>query len=247
MSRNYELMAQLALEEDTPVWNRAAETDRRSTIPAAHAKARRDGSAADEQMLRLVHRVFLSPNEKAPRQVVFCGVDGRNASSSVCAAAGRTLALESSKTVCLVDASVRSAPLSGLLGTGSALQHEAASVCLKAQCFQMEDNLWLAGPHLLGDQSRRLLPVAGLKRRLAQLLEEFDFVLLDAPGASVSGDAQLLGLLADAAILVIEAQKTRKLTARNAQESLRDAGVRLLGTVFANRSFPIPEALYRRL
>jgi Mrp family chromosome partitioning ATPase len=247
MSRNYELMAQLALEEDTQVWDRAAEADRRSTIPTAQPKARRDGSVTDEQMQRLVHRVFLSSNENAPRQVVFCGVDGRNASSSVCAAAGRALALESSKTVCLVDASVRSAPLSGMLGTGPAFRHVDAPVSLQAQCFQLEDNLWLAGPDILGDQSRRLLPVADLKRRLAQLLEEFDFVLIDAPGAGVSGDAQLLGLLADAAILVIEAQKTRKLTARNAQESLQDAGVRLLGTVFANRSFPIPEALYKRL
>jgi Mrp family chromosome partitioning ATPase len=134
-----------------------------------------------------------------------------------------------------------------MLGTGPAFRHVDAPVSLQAQCFQLEDNLWLAGPDILGDQSRRLLPVADLKRRLAQLLEEFDFVLIDAPGASVSGDAQLLGLLADAAILVIEAEKTRKLTARNAQESLQDAGVRLLGTVFANRSFPIPEALYKRL
>jgi len=247
MSRNYELMAQLALEEDTTVWDGAAATDRRSEIPAAPATVRRAGSADDEQMLRLVHRVFLSSNKDAPRQVVFCGVDVRNASSSVCAAAGRTLALESSRTVCLVDASVRSAPLSNLLGTKQTFQHVDAPVSLQAQCFQMEDNLWLAGPEILGDHSRKLLPVASLKRRLTQLLEEFDFVLIDAPGTSVSGDAQLLGSLADAAILVVEAQKTRRLTARNAQESLQDAGVRLLGTVLANRSFPIPEALYKRL
>jgi len=244
MSRNYELMAQLALEEDTTAWERTAAADRRGTVPAAAPAMPR--GAADEQMLRLVHRVFLSSNN-APRQVVFCGVDDRNASSSVCAAAGRTLAFESSSTVCLVDASVRSAPLSGLLGVGPTLHRVDASASLQAKCFQVEDNLWLAGPDIVGDHSRKLLPAAVLKRRLARLLEEFDFVLIDAPGTSISGEAQLLALLADAAILVVEAQKTRRLTARNAQESLRDAGVRLLGTVLANRSFPIPEALYRRL
>jgi Mrp family chromosome partitioning ATPase len=56
-----------------------------------------------------------------------------------------------------------------------------------------------------------------------------------------------LGQVADAAILVIEANSTRRLTARNAKETFDAAGVRLLGTVLHNRSFPIPEKLYRRL
>jgi Mrp family chromosome partitioning ATPase len=72
-------------------------------------------------------------------------------------------------------------------------------------------------------------------------------MLIDAPGTSVCGDAQLLSLVADAAILVIEANSTRRLTARKAKESLDAAGVRLLGTVLNNRSFPIPEKLYRKL
>jgi Mrp family chromosome partitioning ATPase len=72
-------------------------------------------------------------------------------------------------------------------------------------------------------------------------------MLIDAPGTSVCGDAQLLGQIADAAILVIEANSTRRLTARKAKESLESAGVRLLGTVLCNRLFPIPERLYRIL
>jgi Mrp family chromosome partitioning ATPase len=72
-------------------------------------------------------------------------------------------------------------------------------------------------------------------------------MLIDAPGISVCGDAQLLGQIADAAILVIEANSTRRLTARKAKESLDAAGVRLLGTVLNNRIFPIPEGIYRKL
>jgi Mrp family chromosome partitioning ATPase len=78
-------------------------------------------------------------------------------------------------------------------------------------------------------------------------VDEFEYMLIDAPGTSVCGDAQLLGLVADAAILVIEANSTRRLTARKAKETLDAAGVRLLGTILHNRSFPIPEGLYKRL
>jgi Mrp family chromosome partitioning ATPase len=108
-------------------------------------------------------------------------------------------------------------------------------------------NLWLAGPNILADNSRVLLPPVQLKERLAELRGEFEYMLIDAPGTSVCGDAQLLGLVADAAILVVEANVTRRLTARKAKESLEAAGVHLLGTVLHNRSFPIPESLYKRL
>ena len=121
------------------------------------------------------------------------------------------------------------------------------SAPLREQCVKIGGNLWLAGPEILADNSRVLLPPDELKKRLAQLRETFEYMLIDAPGTSVCGDAQLLGLVADAAILVIEANSTRRLTARKAKESLEAAGVRLLGTVLHNRSFPIPSGLYKRL
>jgi Mrp family chromosome partitioning ATPase len=105
----------------------------------------------------------------------------------------------------------------------------------------------LAGPNILADNSRVLLPPIQLKERLAELRGQFEYMLINAPGTSVCGDAQLLGLVADAAILVIEANSTRRRTARKAMETLDAAGVRLLGTVLHNRTFPIPGLLYRKL
>ena len=108
-------------------------------------------------------------------------------------------------------------------------------------------NLYLAGPHLLSDERGSLLSADELKHRLTQLRTLFDYVLIDAPGAGVSGDAAILGQTVNAAVLVIEANSTRRLTARKAKETLDAAGVRLLGTVLHNRTFPIPEGIYRRI
>jgi receptor protein-tyrosine kinase len=198
-------------------------------------------------MLRLIQRIFLSANGSAPRQVVLCGVDGENGSSSVCAMAGRTLADNSSRPVCLVDANVRSPRLSGIFGVDTTIPFSSKSASVREQCVQIGGNLWLAGPNILADNSRVLLPPVQLKERLAELRNEFEYMLIDAPGTSVCGDAQLLSQVADAAILVIEANSTRRLTARKAKERLDMAGVRLLGTVLHNRSFPIPEGLYKAL
>jgi Mrp family chromosome partitioning ATPase len=100
---------------------------------------------------------------------------------------------------------------------------------------------------LLAGDNGALASVDELKERLAQLRGVFEYVLIDAPGTNVCEDARLLGQVADAAILVIEAHSTRRVTARKAKETLDAAGVRLLGTVLQNRSFPIPERLYKRL
>jgi Mrp family chromosome partitioning ATPase len=47
--------------------------------------------------------------------------------------------------------------------------------------------------------------------------------------------------------MVLEANSTRRITARKAKKTLEDGNVRVLGTVLNNRTFPIPEKIYRLL
>lgn len=243
MSRNFDLLSQIELEPDS--------TDEVAWSSVNHpvmVSVPKDASIdRSDEMLRLVQRIFLSANGSAPRQVVLCGVDEENGSSAICAKVGRTLAANSSQPVCLVDANVRSPSLSSIFGFDGRDALSGTAAPLHEQCVKVGSNLWLARPNILGDNSRVLIPVSELKERLAQLREAFEFVLIDAPGTSVCGDAQLLGQVVDVAILVIEANITRRVAARNAKETLDAAGVRLLGTVLHNRSFPIPEKLYKRL
>ena len=244
MSRNFDLLTQIKLEPES--------TDQAPWCPADRplmAPAPSDEGSIDrgDETLRLVQRIFLSANGIAPRQVVLCGVDEVNGSSSICARAGRTLAANSSRKVCVVDANVRSPGLSSIFGIDGSAAFSGTSAPLREKCVKVGDNLWLAGPNILADNSRVLLPVNELRERLAQLREVFEYMLIDVPGTSVCGDARLLGQVADAAILVIEANGTRRLTARKAKETLDSAGIRLLGTILNNRTFPIPRLIYHWL
>ena len=247
MSRNFELMTQLEIEAGITDKAISTAADQGARMAVAPILSSRSCDVGGEEILHLVQRIFLSANGSAPRQVVLCGVDDDNGSSSVCAKAGRTLAANSSRPVCLVDANVRSSRLSGMFGVDGKNPFSGPTAPLREHCVKVGGNLWLAGPNILADNSRVLLPPVHLRERLRQLRDEFEYILIDSPGTSVCGDAQLLGMVADAAILVIEANSTRRLTARNAKASLDAAGVRVLGTVLHNRSFPIPERLYRRL
>ena len=48
-------------------------------------------------------------------------------------------------------------------------------------------------------------------------------------------------------MLVLEANTTRRITALKAKQALEGHKVRVLGTVLNNRTFPIPESVYRLL
>jgi len=246
MSQNFELLTQLELEADVSVRHKPS-VAARVPVRIAPILSNHASDAGGEEMLRFVQRIFLSASGSAPRQVVLCGVENDNGSSSVCARAGWTLAANCSRPVCLVDANVRSPRLSGICGVEGANPFSGPSGPLSQECVKIGANLWLAGPNILADNSRVLLPPVQLRERLSQLRDEFEYMLIDAPGTSVCGDAQLLGLVADAAILVIEANVTRRLAALKAKETLDSSGVRVLGTVLHNRSYPIPERLYSRL
>ena len=51
---------------------------------------------------------------------------------------------------------------------------------------------------------------------------------------------------ADAVVLVVESERTRKKTARWARQQLEDAGAKLLGVVLNKRAQHIPAWLYER-
>ncbi len=244
MSRNFELLAQIESEIGVAVESGSSRADHVSG--KAIASPETVETAGNDEILQLVQRVFLTSTGVAPHQVVFCGVERENGSSSVCARAGRSLAANTSHQVCLVDANLKSPRLSALFGV-PAMPGISRSSSMREQCVQIGDNLWVAGSHVLAAASDTLPSINELRLRLAQLHHEFEYILIDAPGTTVNGDAPLLGQITDAAILVIEADCTRRLTASKAKQSLDAAGVRLLGTVLHNRSFPIPKSIYDRL
>ena len=246
MSRNFELMTQLERDSRTSDLEQSATANRRVPMRIAPVPSGSDSGA--QEMLRLIQRIFLSIDGKGPRQVVLCGVDDEYGSISVGARAARILAANSARPVCIVDANTRSSGLLASFGLDSAALPSGNSKSIDEQCIEIAHNLWLAGPQILAEEGRVLLPPDQLKERFAQLRETFRIYAHCRPGCrDVWRRSAVRCRVADAAILVVEANKTRRLPARKAKEALEAAGVHVLGTVLHNRSFPIPERVYRRL
>jgi len=75
-------------------------------------------------------------------------------------------------------------------------------------------------------------------RRFSDLLagarEHYDYVLLDAPPIGPVSDPAILSSQGDGVMLVLNAQKTRKIAVRQARRSLDAVGANLIGTVMNN-------------
>lgn len=80
----------------------------------------------------------------------------------------------------------------------------------------------------------------GVGAALDELRKHFDFVVFDLPPANVYGDTSILGPRLDAALLVIEADRTRVPEVERARRSLERVGVKLVGSVLNRRRNYIP-------
>jgi Mrp family chromosome partitioning ATPase len=258
MSRNFDLLRQLEISSEyqpEPSPRAQIEEVPLRTIPRARVDEpilkeiprAESKEGANEEISRLVQSLFFSQKGCELRSMVFCGVEDDSGSSFLCADVGRALAARS-ELVCLVDINLPACNLFRYFGVNLvAPRNTFLPPPVKERCVKVEPNLWLAGPDLFTNERGMLLPVDEIARLLARLRKAYSFVLIDTQSTSLSQDATLFGNLADAAVLVVEASVTRKHAARKAKESLEAAGVSLVGTILNNRSFPIPENLYKRI
>jgi hypothetical protein len=86
-----------------------------------------------------------------------------------------------------------------------------------------------------------------LKVSMQQLRSQAQFVAIDCPAIATSSDALSLARLVEGMVLVVEADRTKKVQIRNAERQIEAAGGKLLGLVLNKRRYPIPGAIYRLL
>jgi len=252
MSRNFEILERLQRDKElfrVPSIVRAVpgngDPDRvKVSLPDPDSFVR-------EEILRLVQYLFLSPTngngQSNRQQVVFCGIDEADGSAQVCRQISRSVAEQVQSPVCLVDANVRCSTSGRLVDRQESVGPQQLKHRDTQNIWQrLSDNLWFTpcdsfrtnGSASATDQVRALL---------RGLSNELRYVIINAPPVGLYSDAALLGQVADGVVLVLEANSTRRAAARQAKQALEAGRVKVLGTILNNRTFPIPEKVYRWL
>jgi len=215
-----------------------------------HLGADVDGIAREEE-IKLVQRVFPGTDQDSPRMALFAGLEGEAGCAAICSRAGEILAARTEGPVCVVDANFRSPSLHRYFGVENAKGlAEATFESGPIQSFVQqipEPDLWLMPSGQAAASLRFPAMADGLRVRIAELRETFRYVVIHSGPLRLETSAMLLSRWTDGVVLVLEANATRRDAARRVKDNLAAAGVSVLGVVLNNRTFPIPEAIYRRL
>lgn len=188
----------------------------------------------------LVRQIFSTAFAVRRTRVLFAAADSETNVSAVCEQVGRVLAEMSGATVAIMEASPPSAPDLNLTKTpGTGAGHD----WWRSYSSQITENLWRVPVALMSNR----LYLDGTEHWIATETGDvpFDYVLFAA--AVSASELPAFCSLCDGAVLVLTANHTRRETALRAQEQLLQCNAELLGTVLDGRTFPVPEAIYRRL
>jgi Mrp family chromosome partitioning ATPase len=192
-----------------------------------------------EQIRVLVQQLFFRHESGPVRHVGFAPAEASTATAALCLEVAKTLAEEDRYDVGLIDANAHpdSVPLQAQLQIACPSSEEVDWPIAK-RLWMIPRQSWL--PDACGDRitDQHL-------SRLRELTSEFDFSILWC--APVSWLTASIGQACDGLVLVLTANKTRRLVAAQIKDQLSKAKVPLLGTVLAERRFPVPQGLYRSL
>jgi Mrp family chromosome partitioning ATPase len=216
----------------------ASEPQRVTSIREAVASqaASHANSVRDEQIQALIQQLFFRHNSEAVQHVGFAAVEAGADTAQLCLDVATALAETGSHDVGLIDARLQSVPLHTELQIPTGNRTDTT--------WQIAPRLWLATRGTWLDDCPQQIWDSSLAR-LRTTTMEFDFsVLCFDP---VSWLTTKISQTCNGLVVVLTANKTRRLVAAQMQEQLRRARVPLLGTVLAERHFPVPHGLYRNL
>jgi len=205
-------------------------------------------SFGEEQIRGLVRQLFYPGWPKPAHQVVFSAVDPETDIGEICLQVGLALSAQLSGSVCLVEADGMNPGLEQAIEkAGLNLVPTEGSCDSRGSSRKLANELCLVPKSAFLGETRIALSGSLLRDQLMDLRQSFDYTLIHGPASGTRTEAALLGSLCDGVVLVVEANSTRRVAAQKVKERLHSANARLLGAVLSQRTFPIPEAIYRRL
>jgi hypothetical protein len=216
-------------------------TEQSCIVPIREQVRRTAVSAAaavhDDQVRALVQQLFFRHESSPIRHVGFVAIEATTETATLCLEIARALAEEDRYDIGLIDAYPGSAPLQSKLHILSPNNAEAT--------WPIAPRLWMVPRQSWLEETYGQRATDHAICKLHELTAEFDFsILWCAPASWLTAS---IGQACDGLVLVLTANKTRRLVAAQIKDQLNKAQVPLLGTVLAERRFPVPQGLYRSL
>lgn len=155
------------------------------------------------------------------------------------------------KSILLIDADLRKGTLTKSLG----LKADKGLTDVLTDTAKMDDVLLSIGIdnlHILPCGSRphnpaELMGSHRMKQFVAEIRNNYDYILFDCPPVIPVTDTGVLGPLCDGVLMILQAGRTQRGVILHAQDRLRAVKAKVLGYVMTNIEYHIPEYIYRYL
>lgn len=257
MSRDFELLQRLEREWGSPPVS-SEESPRivhsfRQDAPLAFAEKRTPAARYPSEQLTpfargelsklLLGTYFSTPSLKS---VMFSGVEAEDGAKWIAACTADTLAETGNIRVCLIDADLQAPVLHkiysipNLHGLSNLLRGEASP----EPTIRVAENLWIVPAGTASGES--VLSSNSFRRVASDLLESCDYLVISAPDYEHYLEIGAIGAAVDGAVLILDAERTRRVAAQQAKASMEAAKIRVLGSVLNNRMEPISDLLASR-
>jgi capsular exopolysaccharide synthesis family protein len=209
--------------------------------------AMRNFTMEAEAFCELRTSILFANNEEPPRAILVTSSAAEEGKSTV--AIHLAMALAQLGKTCLIDGDLRRPVICRALGVAPIHTWPevlSGGVNLQNTLVPVKNfgSLWVLplGPSS-GDPGG-LISSDQMKRLLATLRTEFDFLVIDSPPAIPFSDARVLSLLADGVVLVGRYGLTTRRALARCAECLRAVGAPILGVVINGIDFSSPDYRY---
>lgn len=208
------------------------------------------GPDVEEAYQRLGTNLLVGPGVDAGQGLKLLGVaasrhgEGTTTTASVF---GSILVRRRGGRVCVVEANLRSPSFervfggAGQGGFAEVIRGERSLADVTRPTSIPDLFVIACGQAPLGPSA--LFDSPGLTTALDQLRSAFDFVIFDLPPVNLYGETSIVGPRLDAALIVIEADRTRIPDVERTRRALDRVGVRVVGSVLNRRRTYIPAFL----
>lgn len=153
------------------------------------------------------------------------------------------------KSVLLIDADMRKGRVAKYLGLES---RPGLSEILSGEADPENsivspniDNLNVLPSGRVPKNPSELLGSKKMANILALVRSKFDYIFLDSPPVIPLADPSIIGSLADAVIMVIQAGRTQRDMIKHAEQRLQQAHAKTVGYIVTNVEYHLPQYLYR--
>lgn len=215
-----------------------------SVEPSARPQVSGNGHGQEEDDYRRLRASLLfAPAYSDVRTIAVTGSRHGEGATRVAVGLARALAAEGDTRVLLVESNLRTPSFAQVLpvvrgpGLAEFLAGEASAQALITPLRDWNLSVITAG------MKPAVIDCEAIAGAISQIMEQFDFVIIDLPPVNRYADASILAPKVDGVILVVEADRTPVVDAESAKRSLDRVGARIFGVVLNRRRVYVPATL----